>query len=195
MVTAAWASPDARASSMSLWASGPSQTLTSIPFLAARSRARSMSSRPCSLPSSANTTFAPQQDTARANADCVRSALTSPAFTSPVFASQVFISPASAHLSFTPPAVQFPSLASTTKDTPSNRLVMRPRNREPLPTIMARFVLPSIHSFTRGPRYGTPDGMWPWVGAQPVIPCFFTKDGISARSICFFMTARAAIIL
>src|SRR5699024_1957513 len=46
-------------------------------------------------------------------------------------------------------------------DMPSNRLVIRPRNREPLPMIMALFTLPARMSSRQTPMYGTPDGMWP----------------------------------
>ena len=42
-------------------------------------------------------------------------------------------------------------LAWMTKETPSKRLVMRPRNREPLPMIMTRFSFPAMMSLRANP--------------------------------------------
>ena len=85
--------------------------------------------------------------------------------------------------------------ASRTKDAPSDRLVIRARKRLPLPMIMARFMRPCRMASAACPRKGTPEGICPWVWANPGIPRSATKSPIFAFSSCPFITARAAIIL
>ena len=45
------------------------------------------------------------------------------------------------------------------------------------------------------PMKGTPEGICPCVWTKPVMPCSLVNFTMSAFSIAFFITARAAIIL
>ena len=60
---------------------------------------------------------------------------------------------------------------------------------------MPRFSVPSRAHARNQPRAGMPEGIWPWVGAQPLVPWRSTKASIASRAISFFITAMAAIIL
>ena len=61
----------------------------------------------------------------------------------------------------TPLLSSAPVFAWITKDTPSKRLVIRPRNRLPFPMIMTLLIFPARISSLANPMYGTPEGICP----------------------------------
>lgn len=132
-----------------------------------------------------------------ANEECVRSAFRFRPLRFQPFRSRPFLPrfplPGIYPSSFTPSAAPSPRWLPPQRKPRQTGWSCGPGTGNPCPQSW-RVCPASMHSFTRGPRYGTPDGIWPWVGAQPVIPCFYKGRDIGPFNL-FFMTARAAIIL